>query len=203
MEIEELKVIWQADSQRLEKRIELNEKRLQQMNMEKALGSFDQLVKKSIIGRNMALVYGAISIVSASMIIERLELSIPIIIAAFAMFWSFKYHLVIENPGDYSKVSLVELQKSICKFRIHTSTSAKYDISIFLLWVLTLLPLFLDSVLDVSVYGSMDYAFSFAMFIMAIVIISPQMFKKIYQEYETTLKESEVYLEEIMAFEKA
>lgn len=202
MEIEELKTLWQADSQRLEKRIELNEKLLQQMNMEKAMGQFDQLVQKSIMGRNMALVYGAISIVSASLVIERIELSIPIILAAFAMFWSFKYHLVIEKPGDYSKISLVELQKSICKFRIHTSGSAKYDISIFLLWALTLIPLYLDAILNVSVYSSLSYAFPFVMFVVAIAVILPQVFKKIYQEYETTLKESELYLEEIIEFEK-
>lgn len=203
MEIEELKSLWQADSQRLEKRIELNEQLLQQMNMEKAMGKFDELVQKSIMGRNMALVYGVISIVCASLVIEKLELSIPIILAAFAMFWSFKYHLVIEKPGDYSKVSLVALQKSICKFRIHTSSSAKYDISIFLLWALTLIPLSLDAVLKVSVYSSLNYAFPFAVFVVAVAIILPQMFKTVYQEYETTLKESELYLEEIIEFEKA
>lgn len=203
MELEEMQALWQADSQRLEKRIELNEKKLQQMNMGKAVGRFEELVKKSIMGRNMAIVYGVISIVSASLVINKLELSIPIILAAVAMFWSFRYHLVIEKPGDYSQISLVELQKSICRFRIHTSSSAKYDISIFVFWALTLIPLYLDAILDIAIYSNMTYGFPFLMLVMAIFIISPQMFKGIYQEYETTLKESESYLEEIIEFEKA
>jgi hypothetical protein len=203
MEMQELKELWQAESQRLEQRIELNETALRKMNMEKAVGRFDKLVEKSILGRNLALVYGVIALVAFASSLERLEISIPLLVAALAMFWSFKYHLVIVKPKEYYEMSLVELQKLICNFRIHTSSSAKYDVSVVLLWFLTLIPFVIHIVFHVSVYENSSYGLPILLGIIAFCLIYGPSVVKIYAEYETELGQAESCLEEIIDFEKA
>jgi ribosomal protein L29 len=203
MEIQELKELWQAESQRLEQKIELNETALRKMNMEKAVGRFDKLVEISIFGRNLALVYGVISLVAFASSLDRLEISIPLLVAALAMFWSFQYHLVIVKPKEYHEISLVELQKLICNFRIHTSSSAKYDVLVVLLWFLTLIPFVIQIVFDVSVYENSSYGLPVLLAITALCLISRPFVVKIYAEYETELSKAENYLEEIIDFEKA
>jgi len=201
MELDELKNLWKEDNKKLENRIELNEKLIHKMNMNKTVLEFDKLISKSILGRNMALVYCAISLIMASFIIEELEYSIPAIIGSMAMLWSFINHLSIDKP-DYSRISLVELQKSICNFRIHTSKTVKYDISIVLLWQITSTPLCLKLLNKISIYSNLKYFAIFCLFTLFISILVVATSRKMYATYEQKLKEAESDLEKIMEFEK-
>jgi hypothetical protein len=201
MELDELKNLWKEDNRKLEVRIELNEKLLRKMNMEKAVGEFDTLIKRSILGRNLAFVYGCISLLMSVFLISEIEFSIPCIIGGLAMFWSFFDHLSIRKP-DYYKIPIIELQKSISKFRIHSSTTAKYDISIVSLWLITLAPLCIRVIFHKSIYASMTEMSIFAGISILLILITISASKKIYSNYESKLKASESYLEEILEFEK-
>lgn len=201
MELEELKNLWKEDDKKLEDRIELNEKILKKINMDKTVSEFDKLISKSIIGRNMALVYCTISLIMSSVIIEELEFSIPAILGSMAMLWSFIDHLVIEKP-DYSRISLIELQKSICNFRIHTSKTEKYDIAIVLLWFVTTTPLYVKLVCKTSIYSNLKYFAIFCLFSVVISIIVIATSRKMYATYDQKLKEAESDLEKILEFEK-
>lgn len=201
MELDELKNLWKEDNKKLENRIELNEKLIQKMNMNTTVLEFDKLISKSILGRNMALVYCAISLIMASFIIEELVYSIPAIIGSLAMLWSFIDHLSINKP-DYSRISLVELQRSICNFRIHTSKTEKYDIAIVLFWLLTSTPLYLKLLRKISIYSNLKYFAIFSLFALVISIIVVATSRKVYATYEQKLKKAESDLEKIMEFEK-
>jgi len=201
MELDELKGLWKEDDKKLENRIELNEKLIQKMNMNNTVLEFDKLISKSILGRNMALVYCIITLILSSVIIEELVYSVPAIIGSMAMLWSFIDHLSINKP-DYSRISLIELQKSICNFRIHTSSTAKYDMAIVLLWQITSTPLYLKVLYKVSIYSNLKY---FAIFCLSSVVISilvVSFSRKTYEKYDRKLKESESDLEKIIEFEK-
>jgi hypothetical protein len=201
MELDEVKNLWKEENKKLENRIEFNEKFLRKMNIDKAAGEFDKFLKVSILGRNMALIYCAISLVMSSVVIEEIEYSIPGIIGGLTMLWSFIHHLSIEKP-DYSNISLIELQKSICKFRIHLSSSAKYDISIVSLWLLTMVPLYLRLGFNIFVYTNPKHLSILCLLSFVVIVLTIVLSRNIYKQNELKLKRSEAYLDEIMEFEK-
>ena len=201
MELNELKDLWTKENKELENRIKLNEKTLRAMNMTKAVGAFDKLLNLSIAGRTMALVYCTISLVMSSMVMEELVFSIPGIIGGLAMLWSFVQHLAIDKP-DYERVSLVELQKSIAKFKMHSSRYAKYDIGIVLLWIVTSTPLYLRVMYHVPVYSHTKSLVFFCLICLVAIVVTVAFSKKAYQEYDTKLTQSEKYLEQIAEFEE-
>jgi len=201
MELDELKNLWNEENKKLEDRIKLNEKLIKKMNMEKTVGEFDKLLKFSILGRNLALVYFAISLVMAGKMIKEIEYSIPAILGGLAMLWSFISHLPIKKP-DYEKSSILDLQKSICQFRIHTASNAKYDIAIVVFWILTLSPLYVKNVYKIAIYNNTTYLLVFCLVAILFIVVTIVLSRKVYKKYEQKLKQSEAYLEEIMEFEK-
>lgn len=201
MELEEMKNIWKEEDKKLEPKIEINEKLINKMKMSTTVLEFDKLISRSIMGRNLALIYCAISLIMGSIIIEELVYSIPAIISGMAMLWSFVDHLSITKP-DYSRISLIEFQKSICNFRIHTAKTAKYDIAIVLFWVITVTPLYMRLTYKTSIYSNPKYLAIFCLFsfVFGIVLIASS--RKIYAMYHQKLTEAESDLEKILEFEK-
>ncbi|MFN9999284.1 MAG: hypothetical protein ACK52X_06660, partial [bacterium] len=146
MELDDLKNIWLKEKMELESRIVLNENLVKELTF-KSKSSFDKLIKTAILGRNLALVYMIISIILASKVFYEFEYSIPALIGAGAMLFSFFQHISLKRP-DFNKMSTIELQKAICQFRIHTSKFSKYDISIVCLWFLTVVPIYFKYILN-------------------------------------------------------
>jgi hypothetical protein len=70
-----------------------------------------------------------ISLFLASTVLNEIQYSIPAFIGAAAMLFSFFQHISLVKP-HYLKMSTIELQKNISRFRVHTSKYSKYDISI-------------------------------------------------------------------------
>lgn len=196
MELNDLKNIWKKEKEELEARILLDERLIRELSFDKSKGVFDKLIKTALLGRNLALVYMITSFFVAFMVHEDLMLSILAIVGGLAMLLSFFQHLSLERP-DFSKMNTLELQKSICKFRIHTSKYAKYDTSIVALWLITLLPSFLKYLLKIH----LSYVQLF--FILLIIVVVLILFSKdIYRKWDTQLKENEEQLHKIIEFER-
>jgi hypothetical protein len=200
MELDELKDIWQTEDKNLDSKIRLNEKHLLKMNLDNATGEIDKIISISLIGRNMALVYCFVSTGMAIFMIETIEYSIPTIFGALAMLWSFISHLPIKKL-DY-KDSIVQLQKTICTFSVHTAANAKYDILIVALWFLTIVPICLKIVSDVSLYNDRKALAIFCLVAGITLTLMTALSRKLYAEYDRTLKKSEAYLAELINFEK-
>ena len=200
MELDELKNIWNADDKGLDSRIKVNEQRLMKMNMENATGEINKIVRTSLLGRNMALVYCLISIGMAVSVIEVIEYSVPAVLGALAMLWSFISHLSIEKPNY--KDSILHIQKTICAFRIHLAANAKYDILIVTFWLLTAAPIFLKLAYDVSLYHNPRVLAIFCLIASVAVSLMIALSRKVYEEYDRTLKKSEAHLQELINFEK-
>jgi hypothetical protein len=199
MELDELKNLWKAEDKNLESRLKLNETHLQKMDIENATGEIDKIIRISLVGRNMALVYCFISIAMAIFMIKAIEYSIPAILGGGAMVWSFISHLSIRKL-DYNN-SIVQLQKSICTFRVHAAANAKYDILIVALWLLTIAPIFLKVVYDISLYNDHKALAIFCLVAGIILTVMTISSRKLYSEYDRSLKKSEAYLTELMKFE--
>ena len=202
MELEEMKNMWKEEDQKLENKIEINEKLINRMKMSTTVLEFDKLISRSILGRNLALVLCATSIFASSIVIDEFEYSIPVIISSMAMLWSFVDHLSITKP-DYSRISLIEFQKSICHFRIHTAKTAKYDIAIGLLWFITFIPLNVKLIFKTSIYSNPKYLAIFCLFSFVFGIFQVASNRKIYAMYNQKLTEAEADIEKIIAFEHA
>ena len=115
MEINELKDIWQNEQKKLITRIEINEKRVNEITVLNSKNKLEQYITISIIGRNLALLYFMISIWFASKALNDLFYSLPAIIGGLAMLFSFFQHISLKK-ANYSSMNIIELQKSIEKF---------------------------------------------------------------------------------------
>lgn len=200
MEFLEFKKLWQEENQKLEKRIALNEERLRRMDMDKIVSEFDKLLKISIFGRNAAFVYFLISLAMSLYAFKDIAYSIPCILGGLAMLWSFIDHLVIKKP-NYLQLSILELQKSIAQFRIHTARTAKYDTAIVLFWFLTITPLFLKIQFALHIFSDIPQLSKYSLIALAFFAFLIVFSKAIYKKIDLQLRQAEMRLDEIKTFE--
>ena len=200
MELDEFKNTWQEEDKNLESKIKLNENLLNKMNVENTTGEFDKMLSIALLGRNMALIYCFISIAMALLMMEEMAYSLPAIVGGLAMLGSFVSHLSLEKPNY--KLSLVQLQKTIYKFRIHTAANAKYDMAIVALWLLTLAPICLKYSYNISLYSDLKALSIFCLISVVVLTLIIALSRKTYKENDQKLKNAEAYLAELIAFEK-
>jgi len=199
MELDELKGLWKAEDKNLDSGIKLNAKHLMEMNMENATGDIEKIIRISLVGRNIALVYCFISTAMAIFYLEAIEYSIPAVLGGLAMLYSFISHLSIEKL-DY-KDSIVQLQKKICTFRAHAAANAKYDMLIVAFWFITIMPLFLKIVSDISLYKDNKALAIFCLVATIVLTLMTALSRKRYTEYDRCLAKSETHLSELIEFE--
>lgn len=202
MEIDELKKIWEEENESLKNRIKLNERAIKNMNLKSASNTFKIFLNISLTGRNLALVYFIISMVVAYNILNEYYLSIPIIAGGLLMLWSFYHHLAIEKFKKPFNNSVVELQKSIENFRIHSMKSKHYDLLVVVVWVLTLSPVYLKYKYNLDVYSSSENLIRSGLILVGLIVLLFLISKYGYGLYDKKLKYSETRLAEIIDFEK-
>ncbi len=199
---DELKAFWKEENKRLESKIELNEKLIREMNMNKYIKDYDKLLGLSIMGRNFALVYCFISVALAINVIGEPWYAIPAIIGGLAMLASFASHLSLKKP-DYEELSLIDLQKVISRFRIHTASRAKYDGLVVAFWFLTAFPPYLNVFFGVHIYSDIISLLTFCALFLVVISAGSMMTRNMYQKYDQQLKQSEAYLANITDFENS
>ena len=200
MELNELKEIWQNEQNKLLTRIEINEKRVNEITVHNSKNKLEKYINISIVGRNLALVYFIISIWFASKVLNELLYSLPAIIGGLAMLFSFFQHITLKK-ANYSSMNIVELQKSIEKFRIHTLKYSKFDKGIVGLWLLTLSPIYLKLFFNISIFSNQNHFFIFLLVTIAISIFIKIFPFDIYKKWDLELNEAESKLNEIKEFE--
>jgi hypothetical protein len=202
MELTELQNMWQQENQVLKSRIKLNEKVISKMKLDTAFNTFRMFLNISIVGRNLALVYCGISMVVAYTVMEDLLYSVPAVLGGLAMLWSFYHHLAIDAPKNNHELSVIELQKSIEKFRLHSISSQNYDILVVVFWLITLVPIFMKSVRGVDIYSNTTNLLAAG--VIAAILIAYICFVSWfgYRKYDQKLRESEASLAEIAQFEQ-
>lgn len=201
MELNELKSMWMEDYDQLQSSLSLNKEMINKSSIKSSISEYKKLRSVSIMGRNMALVYAAISIISAVIIFSNFIYSIPLIIGGLAMIYSFTQHLAIDGQTNYYELSVLELQRRIQRFRIHTAKHKVYDGGIVLLWFITITPAFLNYFRDYDVYSSMSNFITFAGIAALLFIILGIGVHLMYNNIDKELKDAEGALEEIDMFE--
>lgn len=149
----------------------------------------------------MALVYAAIYLISAFIIFTDFIYSIPLIIGGLAMIFSFKQHLAIESKTNYFELSVLELQRRIQRFRIHTAKHKIYDGGIFFLWFATVAPPYLKYFQDYDVYAStINLSVYIGIFLLNLLFLGLAC-NLLYKSIDNELRDAEGALEEIDMFE--
>ena len=202
MELDELKDYWKLENEKLRERIQLNESLIKKDYLKKNVSEVDLLIKTSILGRNLALVYALISFAFTVILIKQIEFSIPCFLGGLAMLWSFKDHLVITRPR-YFELPIVELQKALHKFRIHSSSRSVYDLLIVFGWFVTIIPAWINIKHNTSVYQNKEFGTTYFLSLIGITLLLIIPFRFIYKSFEKKLVAAENSLNEILAFEKA
>lgn len=201
MDLNDLKEIWKTEHKNLLNRVEINEKRLNEITVLNSKNKFETYINISIIGRNLALLYFIISIWFASKVLNEICYSIPAIIGGIAMLFSFFQHISLKK-ANYDSMSIIELQKTIQKFRIHTSKYAKFDKGIVALWYLTISPIYLKLYFKISIFSNQNHFDIFMLITVGaalLMIFFPfDIYKKLYSE----LYDAETKLNEILEYEK-
>jgi hypothetical protein len=201
MELDELKLAWTEENKRLDARVSLNEKVIREMKVDKMIGQFEKLLGLSLTGRTLAFIYFLISLGLASSEMTSFAYSFPALAAALAMFMSYVSHLAIKRP-EYDKISVIELQKKVCEFRLHTASHSRYDIAIISFWLITLVPVALKSYFNIAIYGNTNYTLTFIAGSIFIIIWNIFSARKIYKRYHDELSTVEGQLATIAGFEK-
>ncbi len=201
MELNEMENIWRAENERLKSKLYVNEKLIRNIHINKSVDSFKDMYNTSVLGRNMALVYATISLVFAVMYLQEFQYSIPLVIGAAGMVISFIQHLALKRPKNYHTATVVELQKSIQKFHIHTMKHKYYDMFFVILWMLTLAPLYYKWKSGLDVYGSTDDLIAVAIKVGFILFIVFGVSMFIYSHFNKKLNNSINVLKELEEFE--
>ena len=196
MGLDDLKNIWLEEKKDLEGRIILNEKLVRELAFDKTTSAFDKLINTAILGRNLALVYMIISLFLVSKIFQDFAYSVPAAIGGIAMLFSFFQHISLKRP-NFSKMNTIELQKAICQFRIHTAKYSKYDVSIVMLWLITLIPIYFKYFLKIHI-SLLSLVCVFTVLGALTIVFSNYIYKK----WDKQLKENEAQLKLILDFEK-
>lgn len=202
MEIDELKKLWEMENESLKNRVEFNEKALKNMNLDGAVSTFRFFLNISLVGRNLALVYFIISTIVAFNVIDEYYYSIPIIAGGLLMLWSFYHHLAIEKYKKNYTTDIVELQKSIENFRIHSMKSKRYDFLVVLVWLLTLSPVYLRYKYNFDIYSNHENLLKVGATLVGGFLLLYFITRWGYNMYDKKLRKSETRLLEIMEFEK-
>lgn len=200
MELNELKETWQNEQKKLLTRLEINEKRVNEITVQNSQNKLEKYINISIIGRNLALVYFIISIWFASKVLNELLYSLPAIIGGLAMLFSFFQHITLKK-ANYSSMNIVELQKSIEHFRIHTLKYSKFDKGIVALWLLTLSPIYLKLFFNISIFSNQNHFIIFILIIVIINVIIKIFPFDIYKKWDLELNKAKSKLNEIKEFE--
>ena len=199
-ETNEMNDIWREENKRLEEQLKVNETLLRKLTVSNAATRYEKLLMVSIWGRNLALVYCLIAIVYAMRTFATPVYSIPPMFGALAMFCSFVSHWKLKRP-NFEHLSVVELQKSICAFRIHTEKMKVWDIAAVAFWLITLAPAWLKRSYNLSLYDNprtITIFFSLSVLLMAIIYLSGV---AMYAAINQKLQRSEQILANIKLFE--
>jgi hypothetical protein len=200
MELNELKEIWQNEQNKLLTRLEINEKRVNEITVHNSKNKLEKYINISIIGRNLALLYFIISIWFASKVLNDLLYSLPAIFGGLAMLFSFFQHISLKK-ANYSSMNIVELQKTIHKFRIHTLKYSKFYKGIVGLWLLTLSPIYLKLFFKISIFSNQNHFVIFILITIGISLLVKIFPFDIYKKWDLELNEAEIKLNEIKDFE--
>ena len=200
METNEMENIWKAENERLKSKLYVNEKLILK-TYDKSVNSFKDLFNASVMGRNMALVYATISLTLAVIYASELRYSIPLILGAAGMVISFIQHLALKSPKDYHRANIIELQKSIQKFRIHTMKHKYYDMFFVTFWLLTLSPLYYKWKRGLDVFGSSADLLKAVESASVILLLLTGFSFFIYNHYDKKLSKSIANLKELEEFE--
>ena len=200
MELNELKEIWQNEQNKLLTRLEINEKRVNEITVHNSKNKLEKYINISIVGRNLALLYFIISIWFASKVLNDLLYSLPAIFGGLAMLFSFFQHISLKK-ANYSSMNIVELQKTIHKFRIHTLKYSKFDKGIVGLWLLTLSPIYLKLFYKISIFSNQNHFVIFILITIGISLLVKIFPFDIYKKWDLELNEAEIKLNEIKDFE--
>ena len=198
MELNELKDIWQNEQNKLLTRLEINEKRVSEITIQNSKSKIEEYMNTSILGRNLALLYAVISISLASIVRNDLLYSLPAFIAGIAMIYSFIQHISLKKE-DFSSMNIIELQKTINSFQIHTLKYSKFDTGIVALWFLTSIPILIKILFKFSVFSN---TIALLIFILFSVILLLKLFSlDIYKQWDLELNTAKIKLNEIQKFE--
>ncbi len=201
MELSEFKEIWRSEQQELQNELGIREQEVKAITKKFSQSKLERYLIISIIGRNLALVYFVISMWLASKVFSELPYSIPAIIGGLAMLYSFYQHLPLRR-ANYSTMSIIELQKAIEAFRIHSLKYANYDKAVVALWFLTVAPIYLKLNFKILIYSNITYFLIFIGIAIVIYLILKIIPFDIYDKHNSELKDAEMELRKIEELEK-
>lgn len=192
--------LWKEENDRLRTQTQINDVLLRKINLDRSTSEFEKLLKLSILGRNLALVYFVISLSYVIRLIQLPSFCIPVAIGGLLMGWSFYSHRSLKKI-DPARMPILELQKAICEFRIHTSQNSKYDIGIVCFWLATLIPavLYVDFGYTVT---SRNIAIGLGLALLVIISGVAIFGFRMYKKHGEQLVKSEELLKQIATFEK-
>ncbi|MES2830183.1 MAG: hypothetical protein V4687_18635 [Bacteroidota bacterium] len=206
MELSEMQDLWADHEKQLSKSLKLNETLLKRINLDKAVDYFKELLAVSVHGRNMAFIYFLTSVALAFYMRTELVYSITIFLGGLCMLGSFIYHL--NNTRKFTRLDMhetpiLDLQKAINEFKVSSISTGKYDFSIVVIWLATLIPAFLKLGFEQDIYTEPLHTGLYVLFIVLLVLVFYPLNVRMYlRMYGEKLSNAEGLLNEISDFKQ-
>ncbi|HTJ49614.1 MAG TPA: hypothetical protein VL443_09190 [Cyclobacteriaceae bacterium] len=204
MELNDLEKIWK-EKDRNEGSIKINEKILLKRNYDNASSEFEKLLKLSILGRNLALIYFIVSLLMVYLVGNATVIASLGIVGAIGMLLSFIYHFSYTNrlrKLNYYSMPVVDLQKAINEFRVKSVGAGKYDFMVVLLWIATISPMVIQYFFGKNLYTYFELSISNTLILIVVLLVLYAANKQMYKTlYEDKLLKAEADLKEILEFE--
>jgi hypothetical protein len=201
MELADIKNLWKEEYKELEKRISINEKIVMEMNMKKQMKDVGNLYNLYTVGNIFGLIYVLISCYTFYLMMADWVYSIPVLIGGLVMLRGIFVHYGIEKP-NMNTMSIIELQKSISKFRIHAKKYKMHDGICTIFWMLTIFPAYLKYMYDMNVYGDMGDLYSFLLIAGGMILYLSLFTFFFYKKANKDLSETEKSLDRLVEFEQ-
>lgn len=202
MNIDDIKSIWKQDMNMIEDRVRVNEEKIKELELHKATSTFDKFLKISLAGKNMALIYALVSIFLMYKVWDASFYAVIVGLGAIAMIFSYFQHSPLKKL-DLGNLSIIDLQKEIYRFRMHTARTAIYDLTIVGIWMATAGIGFYQFTLGEADILNLTKIIGIGSAILIWFAIAYFGSKHIYKDIDGKLKESEDELKKITNYQRS
>jgi hypothetical protein len=202
MELDELKATWAQYDKKLSQNLKFNEELLKKMNLEKSRKELQKPLMYEIAGVLIGFVFFVYTTAVSIRFVDEPKYAVPGFVAAVVCLAYTVFSVIKANKFlsiDYYNSSVLKLQKDIARLNKLVLRLRKYELLMFPLFVLPLLPVLIKAINNVDIYANTTLLIFEIVFTMGIGY--PLCFWINKQLYDKKFRNTVQFLKEIEAFE--
>lgn len=202
MELDELKATWAQYDKKLSQNLKFNEELLRKMNLEKSRKELQKPLMYEISGVIIGFIFTVYVTAATIRFIDEPKYAVPGLIAAIVCLAYTVFAVMKTNKFmsiDYFNSSVLKLQKEVATLNKLVLRLRKYELMLFPLFVIPLLPILCKFLYNMDIYANIGMLIFEIAFMLGVGY--PSLFWINKHLYDKKFKITEQFLKEIEEFE--